>query len=54
MHETNIDIDFHPDEEPLASLIKLVETFGSYGVVEAMSVVEIFACQPGPINKVTH
>jgi hypothetical protein len=46
MKKPNEDIAFEADEEPLASLVKLVERYGTLEVMEAMSIVELYAHQP--------
>ena len=50
MTENNINISTQLDEEPLASLVKLIDKYGPDEVMEAMSIAELYAYKPDNLN----
>jgi hypothetical protein len=44
------NIPAQPHEEPLASLVKLIAKYGPEEVMEAMSIVEIYAHEPDNLS----
>ena len=49
MNKPNLVIAIQPDEEPMASLVKIIAEYGMDEVMEAMTMVEIYIHEPDEI-----